>query len=64
MLEFLLNRIPKEYVGENKGMKLVGSKKDIEIFFNAYNQCYTVFKNKKMLVTNKYKFSDVKTWIN
>jgi hypothetical protein len=41
-------------VGENKGFK---------VYFNSNNQEYTVFKNGKFLIGSKYKFSEVKSYL-
>lgn len=45
-------------------MKLVGNNKEFRVYFNANDQTYTVFKNGKFLIGNKYKFSDVKSYLD
>jgi succinylglutamate desuccinylase len=45
-------------------MKLVAQKDNFEIWFNTNTQSYQVFKDGKLLVQNRYKFSDVKSYID
>jgi hypothetical protein len=42
---------------------LVGSSGGYAIYFSARTQAYTVFKEGKVLISDKYSFSDVKTYI-
>jgi len=45
-------------------MVLIGKNKDFKVIFNCDTQCYTVYKNDKILITNKYKFSDIQSYLN
>lgn len=45
-------------------MILVGCKDDYELYFNCSEQMYTVFKNNKILISNKFKYSDVKSYLD
>ena len=45
-------------------MILVKQNKGFEIYFNANTQSYSVFKDGKFLIGNKYKFSDVKSYLD
>jgi hypothetical protein len=42
---------------------LVGENKRFKIYFNSNKQEYKVFKDGKFLIGNKYKFSDVKSYL-
>lgn len=42
---------------------LIGIKDDFTVYFDCYNQVYNVFKNNKLLI-KKYRFSDVKSYLN
>lgn len=42
---------------------LVGEKNGFEIHFDCMKQSYSVYKDKKFVIGNKFKFSDVKTYI-
>ena len=44
-------------------MYLVGSNKGFEVYFNAKSQTYSVFKDEKLLLDNKYKFSQVESYL-
>lgn len=47
-------------------MKLIDKNivKGIQIYFDCENQVYNVYKNGKFLVGNKYKFSEVKSYLD
>ena len=45
-------------------LKLVGNKNGFHVYFDCDNQVYTVFKDGKFLIGNKYKFSDVKSYLD
>lgn len=45
-------------------MVLVKESKGFQIYFNANTQSYSVFKGGKFLIGNKYKFSDVKSYLD
>lgn len=47
-------------------MKLIGKniEKKIHIYFDCVNQVYNVYKNGKFLIGNKYKYSDVKGYLD
>lgn len=42
---------------------LVGEKNGFEIYFDCSKQTYSVYKDNKFVIGNKFKFSDVKTYI-
>jgi len=46
-------------------MKLIAENKDkgIEIYFDCNVQTYSVYKNDKFIIGNKYKYSDVKCYL-
>jgi hypothetical protein len=45
-------------------IKLVAQKGEFKVYFDSNKQEYTVFKDGKYVVGNKYKFSEVKCYIN
>ena len=45
-------------------LKLVGSNKGFNVYFNANDQTYTVFKDGKFVIGNKYRFTDVKCYLD
>jgi hypothetical protein len=45
-------------------MILVKQNKGFEIYFNPNTQSYSVFKDGKFLIGNKYKFSQVKSYLD
>lgn len=45
-------------------MKLIGTKDDFQVFFNCNTQSYSVFKAGKFLIGNKFKFSQVKSYLD
>jgi len=45
-------------------MLLVKQKNGFSIYFNANTQSYSVFKDGKFLIGDKYKFSDVKSYLD
>jgi len=45
-------------------MILVGTKHDFKVFFDCGSQSYSVYKNGQFLIGNKYKFSEVKTYLS
>lgn len=54
-------------IGENtpKGFKVAENKKfGSEIFFDTEKQYYTVYKDNKPLITGKYKYSEVKCYVD
>ena len=48
----------------SKGTVLVGENKRFKVYFNSSNQEYTVYIDEKFLIGNKYKFSDVQSYLN
>ena len=44
-------------------MKLISKNKGFEIYFNCQEQMYIVFKDNQFLIDNKYKYSDVKCYV-
>lgn len=42
----------------------VGEKGDFAVYFEAVSQSYSVFKSGELLLSKKYKFSEVKTYIS
>jgi hypothetical protein len=51
-------------LGAVNNLKLVGSNKGFNVFFNANDQTYTVFKDGKFVIGNKYRFTDVKCYLD
>jgi hypothetical protein len=45
-------------------MILVGENKGFQIYFDCNNQVYNVFKDSKFLIGKKYKYSDVKSYLD
>lgn len=45
-------------------MKLIAENKGFQVYFNCNKQEYTVFKDGKFLIGNKFKYSDVKCYID
>lgn len=45
-------------------IKLVGSNKRFNVYFNTNDQTYTVFKDGKFLIGSKYRFRDVKCYLD
>jgi len=45
-------------------MKLIGSNKDFNVYFDANTQEYIVYKNNKFFAKGFFKFSDVKTYLD
>ncbi len=45
-------------------MVLIGENKGFKIYFDCNNQIYNVFKDDKFLIGGKYKYSQVKTYID
>ena len=45
-------------------MKLVGKNKEYKVFFDCTNQVYLVFKDNKLLIDNKFRFREVKCYLN
>jgi hypothetical protein len=39
-------------------------KTGFSVYFNAHNQTYTVFKDGKFVIGNKYRFRDVKSYLD
>lgn len=48
----------------NEAEKLVSKKDNFEIYFDANTQTYNVYKDGKFFIGNKYKYSDVKSYVN
>lgn len=44
-------------------MNLIGERNGFKVYFDCNNQVYNVFKDDKFLIGNKYKFSDVKSYL-
>ena len=42
----------------------VGQKNGFEIKFDCNKQMYLVYKDGKLIIKDKYKYSDVKSYIN
>jgi len=45
-------------------MTFIGKNTDFKVVWNCSKQRYTVYKNDKFLIGNKYKFSDVKSYLD
>ena len=45
-------------------MILVKENKGFKVYFNTNTQSYSVFKDDKYLIGNKYKFSEVKSYLD
>ena len=45
-------------------MKRIAENNGYQIYFDCSAQIYTVFKDNKIILTNKYKYSDVKCYID
>lgn len=45
-------------------MVLVGEHSDFKVYFDCRNQVYNVYRNNKFFIGNKYKFSDVKSYLS
>lgn len=45
-------------------MFLVGENIGFAVYFNTEKQEYIVYKDKNLLVSNKYKFADVKSYLD
>lgn len=46
------------------GQLLIKENKGFEVYFNANTQSYSVYKDGKFLIGNKYKFSDVSSYLD
>ena len=44
-------------------MKLIAEKGDFQIYFETNNQEYIVYYKNKILIRNKFKYSDVKSYV-
>lgn len=44
-------------------MRLITNKGDFKIYFNCNTQSYSVYYKDRFLIGNKYKFSEVKTYV-
>lgn len=44
-------------------MTFIGKDSNFVVVWNCSNQFYTVYKSGKMIVTEKYKFSDIKSYL-
>jgi hypothetical protein len=45
-------------------MILVGENRGFEVYFSPNNQKYTIFKDGKFLIGDKYRFRDVQSYID
>lgn len=45
-------------------MELTGKNKDFTVTWNCVKQSYTVFYKGKVLIQNKYKFSDIQSYLD
>ena len=45
-------------------MTLIGKNTDFKVVFDSNTQCYTVYKKDKLLITNKFKFVDIKSYLD
>lgn len=45
-------------------MILLKENKEFQVYFNVNTQSYSVFKDGKFLIGDKYKFSDVKSYLD
>lgn len=45
-------------------MYKVGANGDFSVYFEASSQSYSVFKSGELLVSKKYKFSEVKIYLS
>ena len=45
-------------------MILVKENKEFKVYFNAKSQSYSVYKDGRFLIGNKYKVSDVKSYLD
>ncbi len=45
-------------------MKLIGENKGFEIYFDIDLQEYFVFKDRKLLIRNKYRYREVKSYLD
>lgn len=45
-------------------MFLVKENRDFAVFFDCNTQSYTVFKDGKFLIGNKFKYSQVKSYVD
>jgi hypothetical protein len=44
-------------------MVVVSENKGFQIVFDAYTQTYTVYRDGKFIIGNKYRFVDVSTYV-
>lgn len=44
-------------------MVLIKENKGFSVYFNANTQTYSVYKEGKFIIGNKFKFADVKTYV-
>ena len=42
---------------------MIGENKGFQIYFDCTKQSYSVFKDGKFLIGNKYRYSDVKCYL-
>lgn len=45
-------------------MKLIGKNTDFTAIFDTTAQCYTVYYKGKFLIGNKYKYSEIKSYLD
>jgi hypothetical protein len=45
-------------------MELIGKNKEFTVVFNPDTQMYTVYKSGKMLISNKYRYRDIKSYLD
>ncbi len=48
----------------DNNIKLVGANNGFTVYFNSNDQKYTVFKDGKFIVDNKYKFTEIKSYLD
>lgn len=44
-------------------MKLVGKNNGFEIYFDCNKQYYSVYRDGRLIIDKKYKYSDVKSYL-
>ena len=45
-------------------MKIIGQNKGFTVVFDCTKQCYTVYKDDRLLITDKFKYSDVQSYLS
>lgn len=44
-------------------LKFIGEKDDFTVYFDPIHQTYSVYKDGKFLIGNKYKYSDIRSYL-